>query len=63
MFDLVNALNQMAPEHQAWVRLHYVYPYPHVGDVLPLMAEFSEHMDMAILIFPSSMLIQMYESA
>lgn len=23
----------------AWVRLHYVYPYPHVDEVLPLMAE------------------------
>ena len=22
-----------------WVRLHYVYPYPHVDDVIPLMAE------------------------
>jgi len=43
MFDLVNALNHIAREHQAWVRLHYVYPYPHVDDVLPLMAEFSEH--------------------
>jgi ribosomal protein S12 methylthiotransferase len=43
LFDLVNALNQIAREHQAWVRLHYVYPYPHVDDVLPLMAEFSEH--------------------
>jgi ribosomal protein S12 methylthiotransferase len=43
MFDLVNALNEIAREHQAWVRLHYVYPYPHVDDVLPLMAEFSEH--------------------
>ncbi|MBU3590994.1 30S ribosomal protein S12 methylthiotransferase RimO [Polynucleobacter sp. 78F-HAINBA] len=43
MFDLVNALNQIAREHQAWVRLHYVYPYPHVDDVLPLMAEFSDH--------------------
>ena len=43
MFDLVNALNQIAREHQAWVRLHYVYPYPHVDDVLPLMAEFSQH--------------------
>ncbi len=42
MFDLVNALNQIAREHQAWVRLHYVYPYPHVDDILPLMAEFSE---------------------
>lgn len=43
MFDLVNALNQIAREHKAWVRLHYVYPYPHVDDILPLMAEFSEH--------------------
>ena len=43
MFDLVNALNQIAREHQAWVRLHYVYPYPHVDDILPLMAEFSEY--------------------
>ena len=43
MFDLVNALNQIAREYQSWVRLHYVYPYPHVDDVLPLMAEFSEH--------------------
>jgi ribosomal protein S12 methylthiotransferase len=24
---------------QAWVRLHYVYPYPHVDDLIPLMAE------------------------
>ena len=43
MFDLVSALNHIAREHQAWVRLHYVYPYPHVDDILPLMAEFSEH--------------------
>jgi ribosomal protein S12 methylthiotransferase len=25
--------------HAPWVRLHYVYPYPHVDDVIPLMAE------------------------
>jgi ribosomal protein S12 methylthiotransferase len=43
MFDLVNALNQIAREYQAWVRLHYVYPYPHVDNILPLMAEFSEY--------------------
>lgn len=43
LFDLVNALNQIAREHQAWVRLHYVYPYPHVDDILPLMAEFKDH--------------------
>jgi ribosomal protein S12 methylthiotransferase len=27
----------MARAHGAWVRLHYVYPYPHVDDVIPLM--------------------------
>ncbi len=43
LFDLVNALNQIARKHQAWVRLHYVYPYPHVDEILPLMAEFSEY--------------------
>ncbi|MET0069093.1 MAG: 30S ribosomal protein S12 methylthiotransferase RimO [Candidatus Thiodiazotropha sp.] len=26
-------------ELQAWIRLHYVYPYPHVDDLIPLMAE------------------------
>ena len=26
----------------AWVRLHYVYPYPHVRDLIPLMADQSE---------------------
>ena len=26
-------------ELDAWVRMHYVYPYPHVDDVIPLMAE------------------------
>ncbi|MET0518451.1 MAG: 30S ribosomal protein S12 methylthiotransferase RimO [Burkholderiaceae bacterium] len=39
MFDLVAALGEMAKQHGAWVRLHYVYPYPHVDEVLPLMAE------------------------
>ena len=43
MLDLASALNQIAREHQAWVRLHYVYPYPHVDDVVPIMAEFKEH--------------------
>lgn len=39
MFDLVEQLGTMAREHGAWVRLHYVYPYPHVDEVLPLMAD------------------------
>ncbi len=39
MFDLVRALGELARAHGAWVRLHYVYPYPHVDDILPLMAD------------------------
>ena len=33
--DLASALGELG----IWVRLHYVYPYPHVDDVIPLMAE------------------------
>jgi ribosomal protein S12 methylthiotransferase len=33
--DLCEELGQLG----VWVRLHYVYPYPHVDDVIPLMAE------------------------
>lgn len=32
-------LSQALSELGVWVRLHYVYPYPHVDDVIPLMAE------------------------
>jgi ribosomal protein S12 methylthiotransferase len=39
MLDLVQALGELAAQHGAWVRLHYVYPYPHVDDILPLMAQ------------------------
>jgi ribosomal protein S12 methylthiotransferase len=35
MTDLVRELGKLG----AWVRLHYVYPYPHVDHVIPLMAE------------------------
>jgi ribosomal protein S12 methylthiotransferase len=35
MTDLVRELGSLG----AWVRLHYVYPYPHVDRVIPLMAE------------------------
>ena len=34
-FDLTRELGSLG----AWVRLHYVYPYPHVDDIIPLMAE------------------------
>jgi ribosomal protein S12 methylthiotransferase len=30
---------QLARSYDAWVRLHYVYPYPHVDEVVPIMAE------------------------
>jgi ribosomal protein S12 methylthiotransferase len=39
MTDLVRDLAQLAQAHDAWIRLHYVYPYPHVDEVIPLMAE------------------------
>ncbi|HTG38562.1 30S ribosomal protein S12 methylthiotransferase RimO [Sphingomonas sp.] len=35
MTDLARELGRLG----AWVRLHYVYPYPHVDQVIPLMAE------------------------
>jgi ribosomal protein S12 methylthiotransferase len=35
MTELVRELAQLG----VWVRLHYVYPYPHVDEVIPLMAE------------------------
>lgn len=43
LFDLASALKEMAREHDAWVRLHYVYPYPSVDQIIPLMADFKEH--------------------
>ena len=38
MTDLCERLAALAEPHGAWVRLHYVYPYPHVDEILPLMA-------------------------
>jgi ribosomal protein S12 methylthiotransferase len=38
MTELVRELGTLAGD-DAWVRLHYVYPYPSVDEVLPLMAE------------------------
>jgi len=35
MTELVSALSELG----VWVRLHYVYPYPHVDEVIPLMAD------------------------
>lgn len=39
MTQLVAALGELAAQYGAWVRLHYVYPYPHVDQIIPLMAE------------------------
>ena len=40
MTDLARELGKLGtPQNKVWVRLHYVYPYPHVDHVIPLMAE------------------------
>ena len=36
--ELVQHLAELAEKYGAWVRLHYVYPYPSVDELLPLMA-------------------------
>ena len=38
LLELATALGEIAEPYGAWVRLHYVYPYPSVDDMLPLMA-------------------------
>ncbi|MBM3348889.1 MAG: 30S ribosomal protein S12 methylthiotransferase RimO [Betaproteobacteria bacterium] len=42
LYDLALALHELALTHQAWVRMHYVYPYPHVDQILPIMAQFKD---------------------
>jgi len=39
LVDLAEKLAELAAGHGAWVRFHYVYPYPSVDDLLPLMAD------------------------
>ncbi len=39
MLELVQTLGELAKPYGAWVRLHYVYPYPTVDAILPLMAQ------------------------
>ena len=38
MLELVQTLGEIAEPYGAWVRLHYVYPYPSVDEIVPLMA-------------------------
>ncbi|GGI16538.1 30S ribosomal protein S12 methylthiotransferase RimO [Oxalicibacterium faecigallinarum] len=39
MTQLAEALGELASQYGAWIRLHYVYPYPHVDQIMPLMAD------------------------
>ena len=39
LLELVQSLGAMAAPYGAWVRLHYVYPYPSVDEIIPLMAQ------------------------
>ncbi len=43
LYELTVELKKLARLNDAWVRLHYVYPYPHVDDIIPLMTDFAEH--------------------
>jgi ribosomal protein S12 methylthiotransferase len=38
MTQLTEALGELAKSYGAWVRLHYVYPYPHVDQIIPMMS-------------------------
>ena len=38
MHELVQTLAEIAEPYGAWVRLHYVYPYPSVDEIIPFMA-------------------------
>lgn len=37
--QLAGQLGRLAREYGGWVRLHYIYPYPHVDDLIPMMNE------------------------
>ena len=37
--QMTAALGKLARKYDAWVRLHYLYPYPHVNDLIPIMNE------------------------
>jgi ribosomal protein S12 methylthiotransferase len=43
MTELVGELDRLSREHGAWVRLHYVYPYPHVDESIALMRDDLAH--------------------
>ncbi len=37
LLELATSLDALARRHGAWVRLHYVYPYPSVDELIPVM--------------------------
>ncbi len=39
LLELAQVLGRLAEPYGAWVRLHYVYPYPSVDEIIPLMAQ------------------------
>ena len=43
LFELASELKDLARQYDAWVRLHYVYPYPSVDEISPLMSDFFEY--------------------
>jgi len=43
LFELASELKDLARQYDAWVRLHYVYPYPSVDEIIPLMSDFFEY--------------------
>ena len=46
----IQELTEELAQLDAWVRLHYVYPYPHVDKLIPIMAEsMAKHSDRGIL--------------
>lgn len=36
---LMTELGELAERYGAWVRAHYIYPYPHIDEIIPLMAQ------------------------
>ncbi len=37
--QLTEQLGRLARQYGGWVRLHYIYPYPHIDDLIPIMNE------------------------
>ncbi len=42
VLGMTQQLDRLAKQYGAWVRLHYIYPYPHIDDLIPLMTDSDE---------------------